>query len=138
MSCQCFGALLPNRRSTPFVALALLQDDLPLHKFVVACAPPKEQPLLQEQFDDLMTSATKPRWWNFIQSWVVTATATEFDDYLKPLHHPVFANRVKGILAPYFKPGVATLFLPDGPCDRLCACAVACVGVTDSRVRCQC
>ena len=120
------------------MAVALLQDDLPLHEFVVACAPPKEQPLLQEEVDDLLTSATKPRWWNFIHSLVGRVTATEFDDYLKPLHNPVLAAQVRGALAPYFKTGVAALFLPYGPCDRLYACAVACVGVTNSGMLCQC
>ena len=138
-----FRGTAPNRPLTPFVVLASLQNRMPLHEFVVACAPPKEQPLFRDEFKDLRssTSTAKNLWLDSLNSWVCGVTVTEFDEsYLKPLHHPVMAAQVKGALAPYFKTGVAALLLPNGPCDRLCACAVACADVADSRmpVRSRC
>ena len=106
-------ALLTNRLLTPFVVVASLQNRMPLLEFVVACALPEEQPLIQCEFDALVSSTTKPLWLNYIHSWVCELTVTEFDEsYLKPLHLPAMANQVKGALAPYFKPGVAALLLP--------------------------
>ena len=121
------------------IAVALLQDKMSVYDFVMACLPPHELAAYGPPIVRMNSSGKQEHeWLRFLHSGVHLVTEKEFSgDYLNRLNETVTARIVTRVLSPYFKKGVATLFLPYGPCDRLYACVVACAGVTGCRVGCR-
>ena len=105
------------------VAVALSQDNMPVHEFVVASVLPEERPFYNSKFGPMIdASEPKPDWERYVRSSVGRLTAREFiDAYLKPLpaSDSVLADTVLGVLSPFFKTGVVTPCpTPDGMCVR--------------------